>query len=184
MAHVLASIGLEFREIGQPPEIYFDWSNKAALAAPNLNFLCLGPRATSPGWSTSCSARPSWTQVAGRAWSLGEAPRTPPPNPSPEAGRGEQALEARRVSEGQRLSLAHASGFSPPRSGRGWGEGFRVPSMLLVRFFDLREAPETVSNRDFPQIEMPMPPSRCWTQAQGLDLVEGRYRGDYRPGRQ
>src|SRR6185312_8345943 len=41
VAHVLASIGLAFREVGRPPEIYFDWSEEAALAA-NLNFLLWG----------------------------------------------------------------------------------------------------------------------------------------------
>ncbi len=41
VAHVLAALCLEFREIGRPPEIYFDWSDEAPLAA-NLNFLLLG----------------------------------------------------------------------------------------------------------------------------------------------
>jgi len=41
VAHVLAAIGLEFREVGRPPEIYFDWSNEAPLAA-NLSFLMWG----------------------------------------------------------------------------------------------------------------------------------------------
>jgi hypothetical protein len=41
VAHVLAALGLEFRQVGEPPEIYFDWSNEQAMAA-NLNFLLWG----------------------------------------------------------------------------------------------------------------------------------------------
>lgn len=41
VAHVLAALGLEFREVGQPPEIHFEWSNESPLAA-NLNFLLWG----------------------------------------------------------------------------------------------------------------------------------------------
>ncbi len=41
VAHVLAAIGLEFRHVGQPPEIHFDWSDEPAMAA-NLNFLLWG----------------------------------------------------------------------------------------------------------------------------------------------
>jgi hypothetical protein len=41
IAHVIASIGLAFREVGQPPEIHFGWSNESPMAA-NLNFLLLG----------------------------------------------------------------------------------------------------------------------------------------------
>jgi hypothetical protein len=41
IAHVLAAIGLEFRHVGRPPEIYFDWSEEPPLAA-NLNFLFMG----------------------------------------------------------------------------------------------------------------------------------------------
>jgi hypothetical protein len=39
--HVLAAICLEFRHIGAPPEIHFDWSNEPALTA-NLHFLLFG----------------------------------------------------------------------------------------------------------------------------------------------
>ncbi len=41
IAHVLAAIALEFREVGRPPEIHFAWSEKSPLAA-NLNFLLFG----------------------------------------------------------------------------------------------------------------------------------------------
>lgn len=41
IAHVVAAIGLAFREVGQPPEIHFAWSDESPLAA-NLNFLLLG----------------------------------------------------------------------------------------------------------------------------------------------
>jgi hypothetical protein len=39
--HVLAAIGLEFRHVGRPPEIYFDWSHESPHAA-NLSFLLMG----------------------------------------------------------------------------------------------------------------------------------------------
>ncbi len=41
VAHVLAALLLEFREVGEPPEIIFDWSEEPPLAA-NLNFLLWG----------------------------------------------------------------------------------------------------------------------------------------------
>jgi hypothetical protein len=41
ITHVIASIGLAFREVGQPPEIHFDWSDEWPHAA-NLRFLFLG----------------------------------------------------------------------------------------------------------------------------------------------
>jgi hypothetical protein len=41
IAHVLAAIALEFREIGRPPEIHFGWSEETPLAS-NLNFLLWG----------------------------------------------------------------------------------------------------------------------------------------------
>jgi hypothetical protein len=41
VAHVLAAMGLAFREVGRPPEIHFGWSDESPLAA-NLNFLFLG----------------------------------------------------------------------------------------------------------------------------------------------
>jgi hypothetical protein len=41
IAHVIASIGLAFREVGRPPEIHFTWSNESPMAA-NLHFLLLG----------------------------------------------------------------------------------------------------------------------------------------------
>jgi hypothetical protein len=41
VAHVLAAIGLEFRQVGRPPEIHFDWSDESPLAA-NLHFLFWG----------------------------------------------------------------------------------------------------------------------------------------------
>jgi hypothetical protein len=39
--HVLAAICLEFRHVGAPPEIYFDWSNEPAMTA-NVHFLLFG----------------------------------------------------------------------------------------------------------------------------------------------
>jgi hypothetical protein len=41
IAHVLAAIALEFREVGRPPEIHFAWSAESPLAS-NLNFLLWG----------------------------------------------------------------------------------------------------------------------------------------------
>ncbi len=41
VAHVLAAMGLAFREVGRPPEIHFGWSEESPLAA-NFNFLLLG----------------------------------------------------------------------------------------------------------------------------------------------
>ncbi len=41
IAHVLAAIALEFREVGRPPEIHFRWSEEAPLTS-NLNFLLFG----------------------------------------------------------------------------------------------------------------------------------------------
>jgi hypothetical protein len=41
IAHVLAAIALEFREVGRPPEIHFSWSGESPLAS-NLNFLLWG----------------------------------------------------------------------------------------------------------------------------------------------
>jgi hypothetical protein len=41
VAHVLAAIGLAFREVGHPPEFYFKWSMQSPMAA-TLNFLLLG----------------------------------------------------------------------------------------------------------------------------------------------
>jgi membrane-associated protease RseP (regulator of RpoE activity) len=41
IAHVLAAIALEFREVGRPPEVHFSWSNESPLAA-NLHFLLWG----------------------------------------------------------------------------------------------------------------------------------------------
>ncbi len=41
IAHVLAAIALEFREVGRPPEIHFAWSGESPLAS-NLNFLLWG----------------------------------------------------------------------------------------------------------------------------------------------
>jgi hypothetical protein len=41
VAHVLAAMGLAFREVGEPPEIHFGWSNESPHAA-NLNFLLFG----------------------------------------------------------------------------------------------------------------------------------------------
>ena len=41
IAHVIACIGLAFREVGLPPEIHFTWSDESPMAA-NLHFLLLG----------------------------------------------------------------------------------------------------------------------------------------------
>jgi hypothetical protein len=41
IAHVVAAIGLAFREVGRPPEIHFGWSNESPITA-NLHFLLLG----------------------------------------------------------------------------------------------------------------------------------------------
>ena len=41
IAHVLAAIALEFREVGRPPEVHFSWSGESPLAA-NLGFLLFG----------------------------------------------------------------------------------------------------------------------------------------------
>jgi hypothetical protein len=41
IAHVIASIALEFREVGQPPELHFGWSDASPMAA-NLGFLLFG----------------------------------------------------------------------------------------------------------------------------------------------
>ena len=41
VSHVLAALCLEFREVGRPPEIYFDWSNESPMTA-NLHFLLMG----------------------------------------------------------------------------------------------------------------------------------------------
>jgi hypothetical protein len=41
VAHVLAAIGLEFRLVGEPPEIHFGWSEESPIAA-NLHFMFLG----------------------------------------------------------------------------------------------------------------------------------------------
>ncbi len=41
IAHVLAAIALEFREIGRPPEIHFGWSEESPLVS-NFNFLLWG----------------------------------------------------------------------------------------------------------------------------------------------
>jgi hypothetical protein len=41
IAHALAAIALEFREVGRPPEIHFAWSGESPLAS-NLNFLLWG----------------------------------------------------------------------------------------------------------------------------------------------
>ena len=40
-AHVLAAMGLAFREVGRPPEIHFGWSDESPMVA-NLNFLLFG----------------------------------------------------------------------------------------------------------------------------------------------
>ena len=39
--HVIAAIGLEFRHVGQPPEIHFAWSEESALKA-SLGFVFMG----------------------------------------------------------------------------------------------------------------------------------------------
>jgi hypothetical protein len=41
IAHVIAAIALEFREVGRPPELHFSWSDKSPMAA-NLSFVLLG----------------------------------------------------------------------------------------------------------------------------------------------
>jgi hypothetical protein len=41
VAHVVASMALEFRHVGRPPELFFDWSLESPLAA-NLHFLLMG----------------------------------------------------------------------------------------------------------------------------------------------
>lgn len=41
VSHVLAAIALEFRHVGRPPELHFDWSEESPLAA-NLSFLLFG----------------------------------------------------------------------------------------------------------------------------------------------
>jgi hypothetical protein len=41
IAHVLAAIALEFREVGRPPEIHFGWSDESPIAS-NMSFLLLG----------------------------------------------------------------------------------------------------------------------------------------------
>jgi hypothetical protein len=41
IAHVLAAIALEFREVGRPPEMHFGWSLESPLAS-NLSFLLFG----------------------------------------------------------------------------------------------------------------------------------------------
>ena len=41
IAHVIAAIALEFREVGRPPELHFDWSDASPMAA-NLGFLLFG----------------------------------------------------------------------------------------------------------------------------------------------
>ncbi|MFO0843054.1 MAG: hypothetical protein U0797_11775 [Gemmataceae bacterium] len=41
VAHVLAAIGLAFREVGHPPELFFKWSTQSPMEA-TLNFLLLG----------------------------------------------------------------------------------------------------------------------------------------------
>jgi hypothetical protein len=41
VAHVLAAIGLAFREVGHPPEFFFKWSNLSPMEA-TANFLLLG----------------------------------------------------------------------------------------------------------------------------------------------
>jgi hypothetical protein len=41
VAHVIAAIGLAFREVGHPPELYFKWSTQSPMEA-TLNFLLLG----------------------------------------------------------------------------------------------------------------------------------------------
>jgi len=41
IAHVLAAIALEFRHVGQPPELIFGWSEESPFVA-NLDFLLMG----------------------------------------------------------------------------------------------------------------------------------------------
>ena len=41
IAHVIASIALELREVGRPPELHFGWSDASPMAA-NLGFLLFG----------------------------------------------------------------------------------------------------------------------------------------------
>lgn len=41
VAHVIAAIGLAFREVGHPPEFYFKWSTQPVMEA-TVNFLLLG----------------------------------------------------------------------------------------------------------------------------------------------
>ncbi len=41
IAHVIAAIALEFREVGQPPELHFGWSDASPMAA-NVGFLLFG----------------------------------------------------------------------------------------------------------------------------------------------
>jgi hypothetical protein len=41
VAHVLAAIGLAFRDVGEPPELFFKWSSQSPMEA-TLNFLLLG----------------------------------------------------------------------------------------------------------------------------------------------
>jgi hypothetical protein len=41
IAHVIAAVGLAFREVGEPPEIHFGWSDESPIAA-NLHFLFWG----------------------------------------------------------------------------------------------------------------------------------------------
>jgi len=41
VAHVLAAIGLEFSQVGRPPELIFGWSDESPMAA-NLDFLLMG----------------------------------------------------------------------------------------------------------------------------------------------
>lgn len=41
VAHVLAAVGLAFKEVGNPPEFYFKWSSLSPMEA-TLNFLLLG----------------------------------------------------------------------------------------------------------------------------------------------
>jgi hypothetical protein len=41
IAHVIAAVGLAFRDVGRPPEIHFAWSHEATLAA-TLKFVLFG----------------------------------------------------------------------------------------------------------------------------------------------
>lgn len=41
VAHAIAAIGLAFREVGHPPELFFKWSTQSPMVA-TLNFLLLG----------------------------------------------------------------------------------------------------------------------------------------------